>query len=235
MAGERESEVKLIGAWPSPFVLRARVALNLKHIQYEFLEETIGTKSELLLKSNPVHKKIPVLIHAGKPICESLIIVQYIDEVWTSSGPSILSSDPYDRAIHRFWAAYVDDKWFPAMKGIAMAPTAEGKKAAVEETLSAAVLLEEAFVALGKGKPFFGGDHIGFVDIAFGSQLGWIKVTELTSGLKLIDPEKTPNLAQWADRFRQDPAVSGVIPDTQKLAEYAKSLFAKLKGAQPQN
>jgi glutathione S-transferase len=104
-----KSEVKVLGAWPSPFVMRARIALNIKAVEYEFLEETFGSKSQLLLQSNPVYKKIPVLIHADKPICESLVIVQYIDEVWTSA-PSILPSDPYDRAIHRFWAAYVDDK-----------------------------------------------------------------------------------------------------------------------------
>lgn len=106
------SDVKLIGAYPSPYVLRARIALNIKSIDYEFLQEQFGSKSELLLKSNPIHKKIPVLIHGDKPICESLIIVQYIDEFW-SSGPSILPSDPYDRAIARFWAAYVDDKVLP--------------------------------------------------------------------------------------------------------------------------
>jgi glutathione S-transferase len=104
-----KSEVKLLGAWPSPFVMRPRIALNIKAVEYDFLEETFGSKSQLLLQSNPVHKKVPVLIHADKPICESLIIVQYIDEVWTSA-PSILPSDPYDRAIQRFWAAYVDDK-----------------------------------------------------------------------------------------------------------------------------
>ncbi|XP_062095534.1 glutathione S-transferase U17-like [Humulus lupulus] len=230
-----ESEVKLIGAWASPFVLRSRIALNLKHVQYEFLQETLGAKSELLLKSNPVHKKIPVLIHGGKPVCESLIIVQYIDDVWASSGPSILPSDPYDRAIERFWAAYIDDKLFPSMKGIAAAPDAEGKKAALEQVTSGLTLLEEAFGVCSKGKGFFsGGDHIGFLDIALGSLLGWIKVTELTSGLKLIDPATTPKLAHWAETFRQDPAVSGVMPETQKLAEYAKVLFAKLKGAQPQ-
>lgn len=105
-----DNDVKLIGAWPSPFVMRARIALKLKSIDYQFMEEKFGSKSELLLKSNPVYKKIPVLIHGEKPICESLIIVQYIDELWSSSGPSILPSDPYDRAISRFWAVYLDDK-----------------------------------------------------------------------------------------------------------------------------
>jgi glutathione S-transferase len=104
-----KSEVKLLGAWASPYVMRVQIALNIKAVEYELLEETFESKSQLLLQSNPVYKKMPVLIHANKPICESLVILEYIDEVWTST-PSILPSDPYDRAIHRFWVAYLDDK-----------------------------------------------------------------------------------------------------------------------------
>lgn len=110
MAAVGGEEVKLLGAWASPYVMRPRIALNLKGVGYEFLEEALGVKSDLLLKSNPVYKKVPVLIHAGKPICESLIIVQYIDEAWAAKGSAILPADPYDRALHRFWAVYVDDK-----------------------------------------------------------------------------------------------------------------------------
>jgi len=103
--------VRVIGLWPSPFVIRVLIALKLKGVKYELVEEVVGKKSELLLRSNPVHKKIPVLLHHGKPISESLIIVQYIDEVWSSDdAPAFLPADAYTRAVQRFWAQYVDDK-----------------------------------------------------------------------------------------------------------------------------
>lgn len=103
--------VEILGAWASPYSIRLKIALNLKSIDYEFMEEDFyNIKSARLLKANPVYKKLPVLIHDQKPICESLIILQYIDEAWTGKGPSLLPSDPYDRAIARFWAAYLDDK-----------------------------------------------------------------------------------------------------------------------------
>lgn len=103
------SDLKLLGAWQSPYVNRVQMALKLKNIEYEFVETDPHHKSELLLKSNPIYKKIPVLIHGDKPICESLVIIQYIDDVWTTD-PSLIPSDPYNRSIARFWASYIDDK-----------------------------------------------------------------------------------------------------------------------------
>jgi glutathione S-transferase len=105
-----EGHVKLLGAAVSPFAVLARMALELKGVSYEYIDEDMGNKSELLVKSNPVHQKVPVLIHDGKPICESLAIVEFVDELWDTAGRSILPTDPYHLALARFWAAYTDNK-----------------------------------------------------------------------------------------------------------------------------
>ncbi|KAK1324647.1 Glutathione S-transferase U17 [Acorus calamus] len=219
--------VKLLGVWTSPFVMRPRIALNLKSVDYEFLEETheksnpVYKKSELLLKSNPVYKKIPVLLHDDKPICESMIIVQYIDEVWTE-GPSLLPTDPYDRAIARFWAVYIDDKWFPSLVGFLNAQTEEAKAEAIGQVLDGMRLLEEAFEKCSKGKEFFNGETIGYLDIALGGHLGWLRVVEIVGGLSLLDEEKTPKLVVWANKLCSNEVVKEVMPEAEKLLEFAK-------------
>jgi len=102
-------DLKLLGVWDSPYVNRVQIVLNLKGLSYEYVEEDLLHKSALLLESNPVHGKVPVLIHGGRPIAESQVIVQYLDEVF-AGGPPVLPADPYERATARFWAAFVDDK-----------------------------------------------------------------------------------------------------------------------------
>ncbi|CAN1154479.1 Probable glutathione S-transferase [Linum perenne] len=93
-----DAEVVLLDVDGSPFATRVRIALLEKGIDHQSRYEELSNKSSLLLQMNPVHSKIPVLIHRGKPICESLIIIHYIDEVWAHKSPDLLPSLPFQRS-----------------------------------------------------------------------------------------------------------------------------------------
>uniref|UniRef100_A0ACD5TIZ0 Uncharacterized protein n=1 Tax=Avena sativa TaxID=4498 RepID=A0ACD5TIZ0_AVESA len=228
MAGE--GDVKLLGLLVSPFVLRVRMALQMKGVSYEYIEEDILDKGELLLRYNPVHKKVPVLIHNGVPLCESQIIIQYIDEVWAAE-PSILPADPYDRATARFWAAYVDDKLFPAWLGILKATTEEGRAEKVQETLAVVEQLEVALAQCSNGKPFFAGDSVGFLDLVVGCNLLWFEALRRMFGVTFVVAGKTPLFASWAERFGGTEAAREVMPDADQAVEFAKKLMARLGSA----
>ncbi|KAK2990775.1 hypothetical protein RJ640_012676 [Escallonia rubra] len=225
-----KSDVKLLGVWASPYVNRVQIALNVKSVDYEFVEERFLPKSELLLSFNPVHKKVPVFFYGDKTICESLVIAQYIDEEWTN-GPSILPSDPCDRAVARFWAAYLDEKLFPAVRELLLAQEEEAKAVLIEKIVEGLALLEAAFVECSKGKAYFGGDSIGYLDIAFGSLLGWLKVVEIMADVKLLNEAKIPGLAEWAVRFSLNDVVKDVLPEPEKLIEYFKIFQARVEAA----
>ncbi|KAI3935696.1 hypothetical protein MKW98_022704 [Papaver atlanticum] len=159
-------DLKLFGVWYSPFVCRVKCALQLKGLNHEYVEEDLSNKSELLLQYNPVHKKIPVLVHAGKPIVESY---------------PILPKDPYERSKARFWTKFMQDK------------------------------------------KFFGGDEIGFVDLAIGTVLHWFKVVETLKEVKII--ETCTHLQAWIERFSQVAVVKENLLDHDVLVAHFKPLM----------
>lgn len=116
----------------------------------------------------------------------------------------------------------------PMLKELIVSP--EEKKVAIKERIGEGlVVLEEAFTKCSKGKDYFGGDTIGFIDIALGSCLEFIKATEKISGLDLVDEAKTPKLVGWAARFQSNDAVKNVLPDIGRFVEVLERIRGRAK------
>ncbi|GFP91577.1 glutathione s-transferase u17 [Phtheirospermum japonicum] len=118
-----------------------------------------------------------------------------------------------------------------AFLGVASGEEAEKNVTPLEETNQVLAVLENAFIKCSKGQKFFGGDKIDYVDIVFGSCLGWIKMIEKLGNLSLIGESNTPNLFKWAQELCAVDAVNDAFPETDKLLEFAKSYAARVKNA----
>ncbi|KAH7573115.1 hypothetical protein JRO89_XS03G0071500 [Xanthoceras sorbifolium] len=209
-------EVKLHGVWASPFSYRVIWALKLKGIAYEYVEEDLSNKSALLLHYNPVHKQIPVLVHAGKPICESMIIIEYIEEMWPDTP--LLPTDHYKRAIARFWIKFADDKALSVLRRT-LYTTGEELEKAIKECLEILEIVEEHGL---EDKKYFNGEKIGMVDIAFGSILYWLGVNEEVLGVKLLEPHKFPRLHKWFHSFQEVPVIKENLPNRDNVISFLK-------------
>ncbi|KAJ9694836.1 hypothetical protein PVL29_010353 [Vitis rotundifolia] len=183
-------EVKLIGMWVSSFSRR-----------YEYIEVDLTNKSPLLLKSNPVHKKVPVLLHNGKPIAESLVILEYIDETWKANP--ILPQHPYDRAMARFWAKYIDEK---------------EREKAVEEACVCLKTLENEL----KDK-FLGGESVGFVDIVANFIGFWVGAIGEAVGVELLTRDKFPILCKWSDEHVGCRVTKENLPSKDKVVAFYRT------------
>ncbi|KAJ9672871.1 hypothetical protein PVL29_026217 [Vitis rotundifolia] len=212
-------EIILLDFWASIFGMRVRVALAEKGLKYEKREEDLWNKSPLLLEVNPVHKKIPVLIHNGKPICESMIIVQYIDEVWNHKSP-LLPTDPYQRAQARFWADYIDKKLYNLGKKISLTK-GEEQETAKKEFIECLKLLEGE---LGE-KPYFGGEKFGFVDVALVTFSSRFYAYESIGNFSI--EAECPKLIAWTKRCMQKESVSSSLADPHEVHAFVMGLRKK--------
>ncbi|GMN61447.1 hypothetical protein TIFTF001_030524 [Ficus carica] len=212
-------EVKLQGFWPSNYCHAVIWALKLKGVDFDYIEEDIYNKSQLLLEYNPIYKKVPVLVHQGRPLAESPIILEYIDETWPQYP--LLPTHAHDRALARFWIDFGAQK-VPTF-GSFFASTAggeEGEKAA-KEALEVLKILEER--GLGNNK-FFGGETLNMVDLVHGWLAYIMECIEELVGVKLIQPTTLPRLYAWVQNFKQLPVIKENLPDRQRLLAHLKNV-----------
>ncbi|GMN45635.1 hypothetical protein TIFTF001_014838 [Ficus carica] len=205
-----------------PFAKRVELALKLKGIPFEYVEEDLKNKSSSLISYNPVYKKVPVLVHNGKPICESFVILEYIDETW-KNGPKLLPEDPYKKSQVRFWASYLQEQTFETML-LVLKSEGEVQKKATKELVEKLTVLEEHLKNISKDCTSICSGNVGILDLVFFSLFGSFKGQEEVLGTKVLDPEKTPLLCSWIAALLDHPVVKETLPPREKMVGLLKNI-----------
>ncbi len=95
--------VKLYSFWSSSACYRVRIALNLKRVAFETVVVHLPGNEQhgaAFKEINP-QEIIPVLMHGGRVLRQSLAIMEYLDETWPENPllPSVARDRQRSRAI----------------------------------------------------------------------------------------------------------------------------------------
>lgn len=89
---------------------KVRICLAEKGVEWENRLVDLANAENLspeYLAINP-NGVVPAFVHDGRPIIESTVMCEYVDEVWPDE-PKLSPTDPVERADMRAWLRFIDE------------------------------------------------------------------------------------------------------------------------------
>ena len=161
----------------------------------EFID--LANKPAWFLAVSPMGR-VPVLLVDGRPVFESSIINELIEEL--HPRPAMFPAEPLARAEARAWIVFANDAVMPASYraslALAAGETGEPLSRPLAE-LSDALSKLEAQLARGGG-PFFLGREFGLVDAAYAPFFRRWRIAEGWGGPEAKLLARFPRVSAWA-------------------------------------
>ncbi len=198
-----EQKLTLVSHLLCPYVQRAAIVLAEKGIAFERINIDLANKPDWFLKISPLGKT-PVLLVNGKPIFESAVICEYLEE--TTTKP-LLPRDAIARAQHRGWMEF-GSTVLNAIAGFYAAPDDKQLEAKAAEIATKFKQVEDALTATAAG-PYFAGEHFSMVDAVFGPIFRYFDVFEAIDGFDFF--VHTPKVRAWRAALAQRASVRDAV------------------------
>ncbi|OQV25545.1 putative Pyrimidodiazepine synthase [Hypsibius exemplaris] len=195
-----------------PYAERVRLLLNVKHVPYEVVNIDLKSKPEWFLERNPLGK-VPAIEEPGKkPLFESLVLAEYLDEQYPGSR-QVVPKDAYEKARQKVLIEVLAQKVTVPFYGAFLRNEYDALSAALDD-------VEKQFL----GSKFFAGDNQGYVDLMVWP---WFErlpaLASLSEGAFDFSSARYPKLVAWSEALLSDPDI--------KATTYSKELFAQfIKG-----
>jgi glutathione S-transferase len=201
--------MQLFTARVCPYAHRTRLALLEKGLEFEHIEIDFKNKSEQFLAVSP-YGKVPALFHDGQTIYESVIINEYLDEVFPN--PPLMAESPILRAKARIWTHYCNEYFTPDLYAV-IRNREPGKHAelAAKAAERLRTVEREALSKLSGDGPYWFGSQISLTDLAWYPYFERLPAWTHYRGLAI--PEDCPRLAAWAEAMAGRASVRQIAND----------------------
>jgi len=110
---QKPAPLKLYAGWFCPFVQRVWMVLEVKKLDYQYKEINPYHKSKELMDLNP-RGLVPTLEYDHKPLYESTVMCEFLEDAYPSALPRLLPSEPYEKARARIWIDFVTSRIIPS-------------------------------------------------------------------------------------------------------------------------
>ena len=219
------SKLTIYGNIICPFVRRVLLVLAKKNIQYNFIGIDLVNKPDWFLEMYPTGK-VPVLKDGDKMIPESLVIVNYLDEVYP---PTVHPSDPYEKAKGSLFVDEIGAPLFTPIKCL------KDKSLSLEDKLkemNGMFAKIESLLEKKKTKYFQTDDKPVYSDYMVWPFLEttisvsrWLNHPTINS----VESVKTlyPSVGKYMQIMYEDPAVKKVSPDYDTFEAYYNKVIGK--------
>ncbi|MEM7060228.1 MAG: glutathione S-transferase family protein [Pseudomonadota bacterium] len=193
--------MKIVSFKICPFVQRVTALLEAKNIAYDIEFINLDDKPQWFLDVSP-NGQVPVLItDGGTALFESDAIVEYIEEAY----PPLQDVSLEEKATNRAWS-YLASKNYLVQCSAQRSPDAEVLK---DRSAKLGVAFDRIEKQL-NGTPFFGGDDVGMVDIAWLTLLHRAGIIERHTGYDFVG--ERPKLKAWQSRLMETGLAEKSVP-----------------------
>lgn len=209
--------VTIIGSPVSPYVRKVLAVCAVKGIDVEIDPMPPFLAKEGFTDLSPL-RRIPVWIEGDVTLCDSSVIVQYIEE--TRPGPSLWPADPVQRAKARFIEEFADTRLFDVMGWklffqMALKPIffgGEPDQAIVEQARDTDLpAIFDYLEALTPDTGFLFG-ALSIADLSLAPAFLNGRAVQVN-----VDPERWPRLAAWLERVETETPLGDLNRLARKL------------------
>ena len=205
-----------------PFCHRCQLVLLEKGAAFTTVQIERSKKQDSKHLLSP-YVRVPVLWHDGRPVYESSIINEYLEEI--VSTPALLPEDAGRRALARFWIDFCNTRFMPAYFNLLKERNPDRRaplKAALMEHLQFIETL--ALADINEAEPYWMGRDVTLVDYAFYPFFERFASVETYRDITV--PSGHQRLRGWLNSMRGRDVVRKLARPREYYVEYFGKIYA---------